>query len=157
MFRYAPPLFPDRKFGRRSGKEYGNINQFWNVFLQSDGRIVIGGNNVKRYSANGRIDRVFSPAAVSNVNFKIDSIAERRNRGLVGCGTLDTSSTSRDAAIALFDENGGLVGTDTQNFAAMEKCSSVLVQTDDKILMFGDTQGSSNSKIFIVRYLDIAP
>jgi uncharacterized delta-60 repeat protein len=157
MFRYAPPLFPDRKFGRRSGKEYGNISQFWNVFLQSDGRIVIGGNNVKRYSANGRIDRVFSPAAVSNVNFKIDSIAERRNRGLVGCGTLDTSSTSRDAAIALFDENGGLVGTDTQNFAAMEKCSSVLVQTDDKILMFGDTQGSSNSKIFIVRYLDIAP
>ena len=157
MFRYAPQMFPDRKFGRRLGKEYGDINHFWSVFLQSDGKIVIGGNNVKRYWANGRIDRLFSPPIVSNVNFKIDSIAERQNRNLVGCGTLDTSSTSRDVAIASFDENGGLIGTDLQNFAATEKCNSVLVQTDNKILMFGDTLGSRNSKIFIVRYLDIAP
>jgi uncharacterized delta-60 repeat protein len=157
MFRYTPQMFLDRKFGRRLGKEYGNIDQFWSVFLQSDGRIVLGGNNVKRYSANGRLDRVFSPAVVSNVNFKIDSIAERQNYSLVSCGSLDTSSTSRDVAIALFDENGGLIGTDIQNFARMEKCNNVLVQTDDKILMFGDTQGSGTSKIFIIRYLDIVP
>jgi uncharacterized delta-60 repeat protein len=157
MFRYAPQMFLDRKFGRRSGKEYGNYNQFWRVFLQSDGKIVIGGNNVKRYWANGRIDRLFSPPIVSNVNFKIHSIAERQKRNLVGCGTLDTSSTSRDVAIASFDENGELIGTDIQNFAALENCNSVLVQTDNKILMFGDTVGTRNSKIFIVRYLDITP
>ncbi len=157
MFRYAPQLFLDRKFGRRLGKEYGNINHFRSIFLQSDGRILISGDNVKRYSANGRIDRVFSPAAVSNVNFNISSIAERRNRSLVGCGTFDTSSTSRDVGIALFDENGGLIGTETQNFAPLENCGNVLVQTDDKILIFGNTQASRSSKIYIVRYLDIVP
>jgi uncharacterized delta-60 repeat protein len=157
MFRYAPQMFLDRKFGRRSGKEYGDINHFWSVFLQSDGKIVIGGDNVKRYRTNGRIDRLFSPPIVSNVNFKIYSIAERQNRNLVGCGTLDTSSTTRDVAIASFDENGGLIGTDIQNFAALENCNSVLVQTDYKILVFGDTEGTRNSKIFIVRYLDITP
>ncbi len=159
MFRYMPRLTLDRKFGRRRGKEYGNYEQFWDVFLQSDGRVVIGGNNIKRYWTNGRLDRVFSPAAFSNVNLKIDSIAERQNGRLIGCGTLNTSSTSRDAAIALFDENGGLIGTDIQNFAALESCNSVVVQPDNKILMFGsaDTGGTWNSKIFIVRYLDIAP
>lgn len=155
MFRFTPQMTLDRKFGRRLGKEYGGYDQFWDFSLQSDGRIGIGGYNVKRYWANGRLDRVFSPVTFSNVNLKIDSIAERQDGRLVGCGTLDTSLTSRDAVIALFDENGGLIGTDIQNFAAMEKCSNVLVQADDKILMFGDTQGSRNSKIFIVRYLDI--
>lgn len=152
MFRYTPQMTLDRKFGRRLGKEYGDYDQFWNVSLLSRGRIGIGGYNVKRYWGNGRLDRVFNPVTFSNVNLKIDSIAERQDGRLVGCGTLETSSASRDAEIALFDENGGLIGTDIQNFAAMEKCNSVLVQTDDKILMFGDTQGLRNSKIFIVRY-----
>ncbi len=153
MFRYTPQMTLDRKFGRRWGKEYGGYDQFWDVSLQSDGRIGIGGYNVKRYWAHGRLDRVFNPITFSNVNLKIDSIAERQNGRLVGCGTLDTSSTSRDAAIALFDENGGLIGTDIQNFAALDYCDGVLVQTDNKILMFGQ----ANSRIFIVRYLDITP
>lgn len=159
MFRYTPQMTLDKKFGRRLGKEYGDYDQFWNVSLQSDGRIGIGGYNVKRYGAHGRLDRVFNPVTFSNVNLKIDSIAERQNGRLVGCGTLDTSSTSRDAAIALFDENGGLIGTDIQNFAALDYCNGVLVQTDNKILMFGRTDigGTWYSKIFIVRYLDITP
>ncbi len=62
-------------------------------------------------------------------------------------------------AIALFDENGGLIGTDIENFATSENCNSVVVQTDNKILMFGQA-GSGvtlNGKIFIIRYLDITP
>lgn len=158
MFRYTPQMTLDRKFGRRQGKENGNYDQFWGVSLQSDGRIVIGGYNVKRYWANGRLDSVFSPIAFSNVNLKIDSIAERQNGRLIGCGTLNTS-TSSDVAIVLFDEQGGSIGTDIQNFARLEYCNSILVQPDNKILMFGQV-GSGvtlNGKIFIVRYLDITP
>jgi uncharacterized delta-60 repeat protein len=154
LFRYNSEMILDKKFGRRFGREYSAPDEnYIGVGALSDGRIIVGGDKVKAYASNGRLDSIFSSPAISNVNFPVHLIAERQNGTIVGCGDVGIGGLNRDIGVVLYSANGSLIGSDKQDLSSQDFCQDVLIQPDDKIVVVGN--GRNGFVAF--RYLNITP
>jgi uncharacterized delta-60 repeat protein len=154
LFRYNSEMVLDKKFGRRFGREYSAPGEnYFGVAALSDGRIIVGGDKIKAYSSSGRLNSVFSPPAISNVNFPVHLIAGRQDGTIVGCGDVGIGELNRDIGVVLYGANGSLIGSDKQDLSSQDFCQNVLIQPDDKIVVVGN--GRNGFAAF--RYLNITP
>lgn len=165
LLRYNTNMTPDRKFGRRVGKEFSR-DKFYGLSLQTDGQILTGGYPlVRRYSSTGRFETLFDqpvfpnqPPNQSIVNGPYQ-LTHRPNGTIVGCKFLRANGHD-DIGVVLFDPNGHVVGTDQRDFfTADDSCAKVLLQADGKILVVGRAQleQQGNHSFAVMRYLDITP
>ncbi|MDQ3800229.1 MAG: delta-60 repeat domain-containing protein [Acidobacteriota bacterium] len=163
LLRYTPQMKPDRKFGRKSGKEFSGLgapDNFYGVSLQSDGRILVSTQrSPKRYSSNGRLETVFDRAMFASREFLVRRLSQRPDGKVAGCGALVTNGYD-DLAVALFSSEGRLIGSDQRDFfGGDDVCFSILAQPDGKIIVIGGAQIAQQSaySFAAVRYLDITP
>ena len=164
--RYTPQMLPDRKFGRRFGKEFTKWADMTDtlraISLQADGKILIAGQRInRRYSSNGRVETIFATVPQTFHNLTVDWLAQRPDGKVVGCGR-DRLNNHDDIVVALFNPNGSLIGTDRRDFfGGDDNCSMVLSQPDGKILVVGAAKSGQQFgdpySFAVMRYLDITP
>jgi uncharacterized delta-60 repeat protein len=164
--RYTPQMLPDRKFGRRSGKEFTKWADMTDtlraISLQADGKILIAGQRInRRYSSNGRVETIFATVPQQFIDLTVDWLEQRPDGKVAGCGR-DRLSNHDDIVVALFNPNGSLVGTDRRDFfGGDDNCSMVLSQPDGKILVVGAAKAGQQFgdpyRFAVMRYLDITP
>ncbi len=165
LLSYKPNTTPDKKFGRRQGKEFSR-NKSYGLSLQTDGSILAGGFPiVRRYSKNGRLETVFGPSAFPNQppgQFFANGpyqLAQRPNGSIVGCQYLRAVGHD-DIGVVLFNTAGQPMAYDqTDFFGADESCSKILIQPDGKVVVVGSAQleQQGNYSFAVVRYLDFTP
>lgn len=166
VVRYTSQMLPDRKFGRRFGKEFtiwaDMTDTLRAISLQADGKILIAGQRLnRRYSSNGRVETIFATVPQQFHNLAVDWLAQRPDGKVAGCGR-DRLNNHDDIVVALFNSDGSLIGTDRRDFfGADDSCNTVLTQPDGKILVVGSArtgqQFNSASTFAVIRYLDITP
>jgi uncharacterized delta-60 repeat protein/uncharacterized repeat protein (TIGR01451 family) len=136
------------------------------IELQSDGRILLGGNTTRtnpnnssdtaaamvRYNSNGSLDQTFGVGGIAEADFFdgpdliLDLVVQADGR-IVAAGTsrVSNSSLSEDFLVARFNANGtpdatfgtqGRVATDFGN--GLDFGRSVILQAGDNILLTGD-------------------
>lgn len=160
------------------GKLSNNLNKFdqgstffESTAIQSDGKIVAGGNTwngsntdfaVIRYNTNGGIDSTFNFTGVQTTDlsvFKdgINSIAVQRNGKIVAGGFTSDQSGTR-FALARYNISGSLDSTFSGNGIQNSKINlygqinSIAVQKDGKIVVAGNVWNGSNADIAVARY-----
>lgn len=164
--RYTPQMLPDRKFGRRFGKEFTKWADMTDtlraISLQTDGKILIAGQRInRRYSGNGRVETIFATVPQTFHNLTVDWLEQRTDGKVAGCGR-DRLNNHDDIVVALFNPNGSLIGTDRRDFfGGDDSCSMVLSQPDGKILVVGAAKSGQQFgdpySFAVMRYLDITP
>ena len=151
----------------------GNVaSEVSSIALQSDGKIVVAGNlnpsgnsdfAVVRYNANGTLDTTFDTDGIvttniGNVASEVSSIALQSDGKIVVAGNLNPSGNS-DFAVVRYNANGtldttfdtdGIVTTDFG--ASYDAASSIVLQSDGKIVVAGRSEKSGNSDFAVVRY-----
>jgi len=141
------------------------------IVIQSDGKIVAGGNTsdqsgirfaLVRYNSNGSLDSTFSDNGIqiSNLNSsgQINSLALQADGKIVAAGNVWNGSNN-DVAVARYNTNGhpdstfssnGLQQTDLGN--SEEFGNSVAVQSDGKIIVAGSVNNYGNADFVVLRY-----
>ncbi|WP_157580753.1 Ig-like domain-containing protein [Segetibacter koreensis] len=179
LARYNPDGTLDTTFSQdgRQTTDFTSGNDFAaSVALQGDGKIVLAGmvvNNyyrdfgLARYNTDGTLDITFSGDGKQTVNFSADddyanALAIQADGKIVVAGTtynIGLYDNSFDFAIARFNTDGspdntfnkdGKQTTDFNNNSD-DRCSSIAIQIDGKIVATGNTH--VNSEVFaVVRY-----
>jgi uncharacterized delta-60 repeat protein len=138
------------------------------VALDSTGRIVVAGESrpslfaspdfaIARYDANGALDPTFGTGGLVFTNFGLHTsspeergkdVAIQADGKIVVVGNVRTDSNGFDFGIARYNDNGSLDtsfdgdGLRNVNIGPNDKTSSVVIQTDGKIVVGGSTGGS---------------
>ncbi len=151
----------------------GNLDDFASsVAIQADGKIVVAGATeitlfsndfaVLRYNVNGSLDTTFGTggkvvAPIGNSDDFASSVAIQTDGKIVVAGASSDGATD-DFAVARFNANGALdttFGTGgkvvTPVGSSDDFASSVIVQTDGKIIVAGDSN-TGNNDFALVRY-----
>lgn len=162
LVRYNTNGSIDTSFGT-SGivlTDFGGHNDYGvDAFFQSDGKIVVAGSaqtpnpclGVARYNPDGSLDNSFSndgKATITDSTWLFGTGARFQSDGkIVMSGySIDMGTDVRDFAVARFNTdgtpdgsfgNGGLIKTDFAGFDDYGR--AVAIQSDDKILVAGDT------------------
>ncbi len=147
------------------------------VVVQSDGKIVIGGEFrfdydwlFIRYLPDGSLDREFGVDGQAIVNFKnnttyniLNDIALQENGRILGAGGLNVENATRDMMVIGLESDGqidtsfGENGIVTSDFGERSaEARAVLVQRDGKIVAAGrefDPVTYSDGKFAVARYL----
>jgi uncharacterized delta-60 repeat protein len=112
-----------------------------------------------RYTANGTLDATFGTNGV--VTTPVDGLFGRRivlqpdGKFVVGCGTYYAGSYGV-AVVVRYNPNGTLDATfgtsGITTLSGFQNIGEILVQTDGKLLVAGDTGSGSNRNIFVLRH-----
>ncbi|MBP7810538.1 MAG: T9SS type A sorting domain-containing protein [Bacteroidia bacterium] len=142
------------------------------VALQSDGKIVLGGESVVgsndnfaaiRYNTNGSLDATFDgdgkvTTAFGTADDKAKSVAILSDGRIVLAGN-SNNGTNNDFAVAVYNSNGSLdVSFDTDGKvttaigSGADVGSAVAVQSDSKIVVAGYFNNGSNNDFAVARY-----
>jgi uncharacterized delta-60 repeat protein len=157
--------------------DFGGYEYATSVALQGDGKIVVAGYNsiisssgggdfaVVRYNANGSLDTTFDGDGKVVTDFggwdEAESVTIDSNGKIVVAGyTGISSSGGGDFAVVRYNIDGsldttfGVGGKVITNLAGEDYTHSVIVQSDNKIVMIGDTATSASgaSDFALVRY-----
>ncbi len=141
------------------------------IALMADGRFLLAGNwtsssEVIRANADGTLDTTFGTSGVQTVSFGtsytsiFDVAVDGAGRIALGCLAYGANNTADFAAARLnpngsFDTSFDADGKVVTNFAAGldNFASSMVVQSDDKIVLAGYTETSDNvNQVALVRY-----
>jgi uncharacterized delta-60 repeat protein len=146
-----------------------SIEGFNKILLQTDGKIIVGGTKnseiaLARYNSNGTLDTTFdtdgmvfsATAATSSRNF-IDLDIQTDGKIVV---LSEFNSGSQDFRVLRYSSNGSLDttfgnnGSITTDIGNVEFPKSIVVQSDNKILVGGTTYNStaSTENVFVARY-----
>ena len=165
--------------GGRVTTDLGQTENASLVLVQSDGKIIIAGGTypifpssggqfaLVRYNSNGSLDTSFGDGGVALTTFSTSgcyasALALQSDGKIIAAGTnyRDFSSNS-DFGIVRYNSNGtldtsfgtnGLVSTDYDGM--LDAASSVLIQSDGKIVAVGSASSSATFYDFaVVRYL----
>jgi uncharacterized delta-60 repeat protein len=152
-------------FGRRE-------DNAWSVAIQSDGKIVVGGNTgadfaLARYNSDGSPDRSFSKDGKQKTDFgsgeRIKSIAIQKDGKIVAAGIKSSNSHSRYFILAHYNSDGSLDSTfgkngwkttdigsayGTESF----RDGSIAFQADGKIVMAGGAGIDGGGHFFVYRF-----
>lgn len=140
--------------------------------MQPDGKIVVAGvsyNNsghagiaVVRYHPNGSLDSSFGGAGIVitpvNINSEATSVALQADGKIVVAGFSYNSDGVHSFAVVRYHPNGSLdtsfngTGKVITPIDSASTARSVAVQTDGKIVVAGESSGSSGSRFTVVRY-----
>lgn len=154
--------------------------QIGDIAIQSDGKIVAGGSTVSpaggsrdfalaRYNSNGSLDTGFGTGGVAITHFSggsgaIADLEIQTDGRIVVAGNVGTITSggfiaSVDFALARYDSNGSLDasfgngGLVTTDFAgANSQCRAVVIQSDGKIAVAGNTFSIGSSDFALARY-----
>ncbi|HYK46212.1 MAG TPA: T9SS type A sorting domain-containing protein [Parafilimonas sp.] len=175
LLRYNTDGSLDQSFGvlGRSFTNFGWGETANSLAIQSDGKIVIGGNAhndyvshfiVARFKATGFLDGNFGNAGKRIARFGYTdhcaSIAIMGNGKIVAVGNTNVDA-DQDIAIARFDTYGtidntfsgdGKVLTDFSTTGSMDYAKDVAVQSDGKIIVAGATALTYNLNFALLRY-----
>jgi uncharacterized delta-60 repeat protein len=158
--------------------DFGGLEYARSVALQSNGKIVVAGYNgisssgggdfaVVRYNADGSLDTTFDGDGKVITDFggwdEAESVKIDSNGRIVVAGYSGISSSGGgDFAVVRYNTNGSLDSSFGANHngkiitdvGAEEYAHSVIVQSDNKIVVIGDTAISSSgaSDFALVRY-----
>lgn len=113
--------------------------------LQSDGKILIGGefthyngvvrNRIARLNSDGTLDPSFNPG--SGANDRVNSIAVQSNGKILIAGVFTTVNGTSRRRIARLNSSGSLDTSFDPGTAFDDIVSSILIQSDGKILVCG--------------------
>jgi uncharacterized delta-60 repeat protein len=142
-----------------------------NIAIQSDGKIIVSGSSqnglqvdfaLARYNTNGSLDTTFGTngkvtTPIGNANDFSKSIAIQTDGKIVLVGS-SYNGTNYDFAIARYNTNGTLdtsFDTDGKTTIAIGSSddygASVVIQTDGKIIVCGNSQMSTTIDFSIIR------
>ena len=178
VVRYNPDGSLDTSFGGdgKVNTDFGGFDYATSLGLQSDGKILVAGYTgisssgggdfaLVRYNSDGTLDTSFDGDGKVTTDFggwdRAESVTvESDGRILVAGYTGFTSSGGGDFAVVRYDSNGTLDATFGANgkvitdVGAEDSAHSVIVQSDNKIVVIGDTAISSSgaSDFALVRY-----
>ena len=165
--------------GGRVTTDLGQTENASSVLVQSDGKIIVAGGTypifpssggqfaLVRYNSNGSLDTSFGDRGVALTTFSTSgcyasALALQSDGKIIAAGTnyRDFSSNS-DFGLVRYNSNGtldtsfgtnGLVSTDYDGM--LDAASSVLIQSDGKIVAVGSASSSATFYDFaVVRYL----
>ena len=146
------------------------------IALQNDGKIIQGGGGVylgkegvliARYNINGTLDLSFGTNGIVvtklSKNFQLlkSVIIQKSGKIVAACLISQPTGGGSDIAVIRYTTNGkvdssfGTNGIVTTDIRASDRPRGMAVQTDDKILVTGETQEGINDTetSFVVRYL----
>ena len=139
----------------------------YSVVLQSDGKIVVAGysNNgsdndfaVVRYNTDGSLDTTFDTDGIQTTDIgdsKAESVVLQSDGKIIVAG-FSSSTGSGDFAVVRYNTDGSLDttfdtdGIQTTDFAGRDKANSVVLQSDGKIVVAGESH--AGTKIAVARY-----
>ncbi len=175
IVRYNSDGSLDNTFGT-GGKvttDFGTNDSGYSLALQSDGKIVMAGESnvgtakdfaIVRYNGNGTLDSTFGSSgkvttAIGTSNDSGYSLALQSDGKIVVAGSSFNSSSYYDFAIVRYNSNGSLDTTfdydgkitmDLGN--AGDGFSSVVIQTDNKIVAAGGSNNGGNGDFALIRF-----
>ncbi len=136
--------------------------------IQPDGKIVVGGrvssdSGFVRYNANGTLDTTFDFDGILIVNVtsanggndRVSDIELQPDGKIVSA--INLSSGGNTSAALRLDSNGsrdtgfGIDGVATVNLGTNSLSSAIEIQTDGKIILFGETGGGSGGDFAVAR------
>ncbi len=150
----------------------GSDDQCISIALQADGKIIAvgymdngtdGDVAVARFNTDGSLDNSFDSDGVMNYDSGLDeagfSVAEQTDGKIVISGYVD-KTTDVDFAVMRLDSDGALDPTfDTDGIVLTDISGGgdddgffLTLQSDGKILVAGDTEGSTGFDLAVVRY-----
>ncbi|MCW5960816.1 MAG: hypothetical protein KIS76_11700 [Pyrinomonadaceae bacterium] len=161
LMRFNQTLTPDRKFGRRQGREYGAAGTefgspggFSTVLVEANGSIIGGGNQMARYYSTGNFASFLTP-----VGYPVFGLSQKFDGKFVACGSVTQTATLKDIRLSLLDSDGNTIGSGvTDVFGNDDECSAVAVQPDGKILVAGSTKVDESGNFYdflVLRYNSI--
>lgn len=146
-----------------------SANHSKSVSLQSNGKIVIGGNEnngpkflLERYNMNGSIDTTFGANGVSITNFSpnaglLQDMEILPDDKIVACGTYISNNSS--FLVARYYSDGSLDSTFGQNGWVEthfpnnnDQVSALTIQADSKIVVVGYCYENNKNNIGVARY-----
>lgn len=164
----------DVTFGQDGRTTTGLPGGATDLALQDDGKVlVVGGNTLARYTADGDIDAGFGSGGTAAVEFfgsaydKLNAVAVQPDGAIVVAGYSKdgvNSPVQEDFIVARFDANGALdpsFGVDGKVITDFESrgdaAYEILIQPDGGIVVTGsatvaDTFGQADSNFAAVRY-----
>lgn len=148
-----------------TGKLFSNYNYFESGALQSDGKIIVcTQQDVMRYNSDGTLDTTFGNNGVyryigpSGIYFGIRNIAVQIDGKIVIAGNEYDNLNINFAALRL-NSNGTIdtsfngTGKVTKDINQYDDIRNVIIQTDGKIILAGDTQLNPNVMSYVaIRY-----
>jgi uncharacterized delta-60 repeat protein len=124
----------------------GNYYSVSSVALQSDGKVLIGGNfiavngtnrnNIARLNANGSLDSSFNPG--TGANGGVSSVALQSDGKVLIGGSFTTIDGTNRNHIARLNANGSLDSNFNPGTGADSTVYSIALQSDGKALIGGD-------------------
>lgn len=144
MARYNPDGSLDTSFGVE-GKvtDFAAIGEANAMLIQPDGKIVVGGGRVARFTSDGELDSIFSIVSPTS-NIYVQAIAIQPDGKIVGAGSgaigpLNTSfGLVRYNANGTFDTTFGFLGkVFTDLTPNSDGAQAVVIQPDGKLLVGG--------------------
>ena len=151
-----------------SGSGWGN-----SVCQQSDGKIVMAGYSyvgtayvfaVVRYNNDGTLDNTFSSdgkvtTAIGSSDSKCYSVATQSDGKIVVVGYTNNGSPNDDVALVRYNSDGSLDNTfdsdgiiTTAIGSGFDHGFSVAIQSDDKIVVVGNSYNGINGDFALIRY-----
>lgn len=144
------------------------------VAIQTDGKIVTGGaynDNTEfnflltRYNSNGKLDSSFSSDGIVTLNIGsgndiINSLVLQPDGKILVTGTLSFGGGASDFVVARFnidgtlDDSFGSIGKTITSINPIgeDYPTTILLQSDGKIIVVGNTDSSTEQHIAMVRY-----
>jgi uncharacterized delta-60 repeat protein len=123
----------------------GPNNTVWNVFSQSDGKTIIGGdftsynssliNRIARLNADGTLDTTFNPGLGANNTIRATSL-QNDGKLIIG-GDFTSYNATLINRIARINIDGTLDTTFNSGTGANNSVRSILIQSDGKIIIGG--------------------
>ena len=155
--------------------DFGGLEYATSVALQSDGKIIVVGYNglsssgggdfaVVRYNADGSFDTTFDGDGKVTTNLggwdRAESVTVESGGKILVVGYAVSGSGGGDYALVRYNTDGsidttfGVGGKVITNVGAGDVAHSVIVQSDNKIVVIGDTASnfSGSSDFALVRY-----
>ncbi len=173
VVRYDTDGNSDNTFGN-SGKLAGDPKQgntqFFTTAIQQDGKIIAGGDTwngndrdfaLVRYNTNGTLDSTFSEDGKQTTDFGGNneyglSVAIQNDGKIILSGSTFDNLNNAYFTVARYNFDGTPDNTFNGNgkliisISGQGGCASVLLQTDGKILLAGNTLVNGNSSAFTV-------
>ncbi|MFA6470066.1 MAG: LamG-like jellyroll fold domain-containing protein [Bacteroidota bacterium] len=142
------------------------------IILQTDGKIVVVGNTddgansdfaVVRYNSNGSLDATFNSTGKASTafgsNFDQAFAVAVQTDGKIVVGGNYSNGTNSDFAVARYNSNGTLDTTFSSDGKATtaigsgdDDGKSIVLQSDGKIVIVGDTDNGADTDFGIVRF-----
>ena len=151
----------------------GNNDFAKSVTMQSNGKIILAGTNKKngkynfavvRYNVDGNLDGTFNydgrvTTAIGGATDTARGVAIQSDGKIVVAGYSDRGGYHYNFAVARYNVDGSLDGTfnydgkvTTPIGSVSDQAKCIVIQSDGKIVVAGDSKTTSNTLFAVVRY-----